>query len=267
MTRSYEKVLITGASSGIGRGMALWFQKRGATVWATARRKSALDALAAEGEGRIKAVEMDVTKTSQTVAQIQAIDDECGGLDCVIANAGSGDLSPPEATWPEVERILNVNVMGAAATITAVLPRMVKRNRGHVVGVSSISGYFGAGATSCYSGSKAFLSTFLQSIRVDLYGTPVKATCIEPGYVVSDMSSRLVGVTPMPFRAKTEVAVDKFCRAIVRGARVFVFPKVHGWPAKLVPFVPDAIYEPLSKRATEPVRKYYTTHELPAKNL
>jgi short-subunit dehydrogenase len=263
----YEKVLITGASSGIGRGMALWFAKKGATVWATARRKAALDQLAAEGEGRIKPVEMDVAQASRTVEQIQAIDDECQGLDLVIANAGTGDLSPAAtATWPVVEKILNVNVMGAAATITAVLPRMVERGRGHVVGVSSTAAYFGIGGSSCYSGSKAFFSTFLQSLRVDLHGTPVKVTCIEPGFVVSEMSSRLVGVVAMPFRATTDVAVEKFCRAIVRGARVFVFPKIHGWPAKLVPLIPDAIYEPIGKRATETVRKHFDTQQLAAKN-
>ncbi len=258
---SYDKVLITGASSGIGRGMALWWAKKGATVWATARRTSMLEDLAKEGEGRIKVVAMDVSKEAQTVEQIQQIDADNGGLDLVIANAGVGDATPAQlATWPMVERILRVNVMGAAATITAVLPRMVERGRGHVVGVSSVASYTGLGAYSCYCGSKAFLSTFLQSLRVDLYGTPVRVTCIEPGFVKSEMSAKLEGHAPMPFMATTEVAADKFCRAITRGAREFAFPKVHAWPGLMLKVVPGALYEPISKRASQPQLKLFASN-------
>src|SRR5205823_3266044 len=112
----------------------------------------------------------------------------------VIANAGVGDLTPAHlATWAMVERVLRVNVTGAAATVTAVLPRMVRRGRGHVVGISSVAAYKGLGACSSYSGSKAFFSTFLESLRVDLHGTGVRVTCIEPGFVKSEMSDRLEG--------------------------------------------------------------------------
>jgi short-subunit dehydrogenase len=266
MAIPYEKVLITGASSGIGRGMALWFAKRGARVWATARRTKMLEELAAEGEGRITPVAMDVTKEHDTVTQIQQIDDACGGLDLVIANAGVGDATPAHlATWQQVERVLRINVTGAAATLTAVLPRMVARRKGHVVGVSSTARYSGLGVYSCYCGSKAFFSTFLQSLQVDLYGTPIKVTCIEPGFVRTDMNIKLEGKAPMPFRADVNVAVEKYCRAIMRGSRNYIFPKTHGISMKFFDWVPRPIFEPLAQKASMPQLSVYQA-ELAAKN-
>jgi len=246
-------VLITGASSGIGRGMALWWARRGATVWATARRAKNLEQLAAEGEGRIKPVAMDVTKEAETVSRIQELDSECGGLDLVVANAGVGDPTPAHlADWAMVERVLRTNVMGAAATITAVLPRMIQRGRRHVAGVSSVAGYSGLGAYSCYNGSKAFFSVFLESLAIDVHGTGVKVTCIEPGFVKSEMSSRLEGHAPMPFRAETAAAVDKYCRAIVRGARRIAWPRVHAIGSAAFRWIPNAVFFPLAKSASRP---------------
>jgi short-subunit dehydrogenase len=103
------------------------------------------------------------------------------------------------------------------------------------------------GAHSCYSGSKAFLSTFLESLRVDVHGTGVRVTCIEPGFVKSEMSDRLEGHAPMPFRATAEAAAEKYGRAILRGARVISWPTVHAVASAAVRWVPKPIFDPLSK--------------------
>jgi short-subunit dehydrogenase len=249
----YSKVLITGASSGIGRAMALWWAARGATVYAAARRQSMLDELAKEGAGLIKPVALDVSKHVELVAKLQALDDEVGGLDCVIANAGVGDPTPAHlATWEMVERLVAVNVSGLAATITAVLPRMVKRGRGHVVGIASVAGYSGLGAYSGYSASKAFVSTFMQSLQVDLYGTGVKALCVEPGFVKSEMQSKLEGKAPMPFVMATDRAAHLIGRAIEKNTRRIAFPWLHAWPGKLISWLPRFIVEPMAQRASLP---------------
>jgi short-subunit dehydrogenase len=256
MSTRYQTALITGASSGIGREMALWWARRGTKVYAAARRTSLLEELARQGEGHIEPIALDVSKEAETVARIQELDARVGGLDLVVANAGVGGATPGDlATWEQVEAVLKVNVSGAAATLTAVLPRMVQRGRGHVVGVSSVAGYFGAGAHSSYCASKAFLTVFLESLRVDLLGTGVRVTTIEPGFVKSEMTDKNVGVVPMPFRAETHVAADKFCRAIARGARSISYPKVHAISAKLISLVPSSIYEPLARKASEPLRR------------
>lgn len=256
MSTPYQTALVTGASSGIGREMALWWAKRGTKVYAAARRASLLDELAKQGEGNIEPIALDVSKEAESVQRIQELDARIGGLELVIANAGVGGATPGDlASWEQVEAVLKVNVSGAAATLTAVLPRMVQRGKGHVVGVSSVAGYFGAGAYSSYSASKAFLTVFLQSLRVDLIGTGVKVTTIEPGFVKSEMTDKNVGAVPMPFRAETHVAADKFCRAIARGARSIAYPKVHAISSKFISLVPSPIYEPLARKASEPQRQ------------
>lgn len=256
MSPQYKTALITGASSGIGKEMALWWAKRGTKVYAAARRTALLDELAKQGEGNIEPIALDVAKTAETVARIQELDSRLGGLELVIANAGVGHPTPADtSSWEQVEAVLRVNVSGAAATLTAVLPRMVERKKGHVVGVSSVAGYVGLGAFSAYSGSKAFFSVFLQSLRVDLVGTGVKVTTIEPGFVKSEMTARIEGKAPMPFIADTHVAVDKYCRAIARGARSIAYPRVHALSSKFISIVPAPIYEPLARKASEPQRQ------------
>lgn len=251
----YRTALITGASSGIGRAMAKWWAARGTKVLAAARRIDRLEALAQEHEG-IVPVALDVSDAESTVSRIQALDEEHGGIDLVIANAGVGGPTPGDvATWPQVDEILRVNVSGAAATLTALLPRMVERKRGHVVAVSSCAGYVGLGAYSSYSASKAFVSVFMQSLRVDLVRTGVKVTCIEPGFVKSELTARVEGHAPMPFIAETDTAADVFGRAIVRGARTIAYPRVHAMASRAISWVPQAIYEPLARRASEPQRR------------
>jgi short-subunit dehydrogenase len=248
----YQNVLITGASSGIGRAMALWWWRRGANVWATARRLDALEALRQSADGRIHPITMDVSREAETVARIQAIDEQCGGLDLVVANAGVGAPTPARrADWGQVEQVLRTNVMGAAATLTAVLPRMVQRGQGHVVGISSVASYTGLGAYSSYCGSKAFLSVFLESVRIDLHGTGVKATCIEPGFVNSEGAAQLDGKVARPFMVSTDAAAEKFGRAIERGVRRLAWPKVHAWSSALLRWVPSPVLEPVAKRISE----------------
>src|SRR4051794_25869142 len=147
MAEKYESALITGASSGIGRGLAAWFARRGTRVYACGRREAELASLRDEvtrAGGRLEAVVMDVAKARETMEQIQQIDEACGGLDLVVANAGLGTATPAKKMqWALVEQMIGVNVTGAAATLCAALPKMVERNRGHLVGVSSIAAYRG----------------------------------------------------------------------------------------------------------------------------
>jgi len=247
-----RNVLITGASSGIGREMALWWARKGARVFAAARRKELLDTLAAAGEGRIEPVVLDVADDVGTVARIRAIDDGCGGLDAVVANAGIGDHTPADLVdWDVVGRVLRVNVLGAAATLTAIAPRMAQRGCGHLAGISSAAGHMPIGANSAYSGSKAFLTMFVRCMQADMRGTGVQVTLVEPGFVRSEMTAKLDST---PLIVDADKAADRFCKAIARGDRLVRYPAIHSFATIAASHLPAMILEPLGRKVSEPQR-------------
>ena len=247
---SYRSALITGASSGIGRALALWFARRGTNVWAAARRRDALNALVEEARsagGRVQPLALDVTDTPETVRVIRSLDEECGGLDLVVANAGiSVATDGRRLEWSDVERILEVNVLGAAATLSAALPAMVSRGRGHLVGISSLAAFRGMPRFSAYSGSKAFLSVFLEGLRVDLRKVGLKVTAIHAGYVKSELTAG-GREDRMPFLLETDDAADRIGRAILRGDRVCSFPWQLRSLAQVVKGLPDGIFDRLAR--------------------
>ena len=251
-------VLITGASSGLGRGLALHYASVGATVHALARRKPELDSLAAEasgGAGRIVPVVVDVSDAEALVAAIeQAHRDAGGALDLVIANAGVGEATPAwRIDWRIVKRILDVNVSSACVTIAAALPAMVQRGQGTVVAVSSLGAFRGFPKGAAYSGSKAALHIFMESIRVDLAGTGVKALTVYPGFVKTEMTAR--NRLPMPFLMEVEPAVQTIAQGIDRGAPVIAFPLPMRLLTVALAYVPRALYELVAARRRKPTRR------------
>ena len=134
-----RNVLVTGASSGLGRALSLWFARRGARVWAAARRLELLETLAADPSARpgsIVPLVLDVADIAAIRRVLPELDGQAeGGLDLVIANAGiGGEANPRKDTWEKVERMIQVNVTGAAATLATLAPRMAERGRGQLVG-------------------------------------------------------------------------------------------------------------------------------------
>ncbi len=246
----YKNALITGASSGLGQGLAVWFARRGTRVFAAARRMEPLRALseaAAASGGKIEAVSMDVADSRQTIEQIQQIDDQCGGLDLVVANAGIGGLTDGKRiAWQTVDKIIQVNVTGAAATLCAVLPRMVERNRGHLVGISSIAAWRGMRRHAGYSASKAFLAIFLEGLRVDLHSTQVRVTCIHPGFVKSEMTAK--NKFKMPFLLETEDAVERMGKAILRAESEFSFPWQTSAAMRAIRLLPNRIFDSAARK-------------------
>ena len=242
---SYRTALVTGASSGLGRGLALWFGRRGVKVYAAARRRDNLEALANEARAasaHVEPVELDVSNADNTLARIRELDAASGGLDLIIANAGVGtETNARRLKWEHVKQIIDVNVTGAAATLCAVLPQMVERKRGHLVGVASLAAFRGLARNAAYSASKAYLSTFMESLRVDLKGTGVGVTCLYPGFVKSEMTAQ--NKFNMPFLLETEEAVELMGKAIVRGEAQYAFP----WPMAglmgMVKVMPNALFD------------------------
>jgi len=241
---SPRNVLVTGASSGLGRALALWFSRRGATVWAAARRTELLESLAADSSARpgsILPLSLDVSDVAAIRRVLPEIDSKAeGGLDVVIANAGlGGEANPRKDTWEKVERMIQVNVTGAAATLATLAPRMAERGRGHLVGISSLAGWIVTPKMGVYAATKMFLQVYCDGLHLDLKGAGVAVTCINPGFVKSEMTAK--NKFKMPFLLETDDAADRMGRAILRGEKLFAYP----WPMVLATraarWVPEVI--------------------------
>lgn len=251
----FPTVFITGASSGLGRGLALHYARQGATVHAAARRKPALEALAAEAGGmggRVVPVPLDVLDAGAQVAAIEAAQRASGGaLDLVIANAGTSEhVSALDMDWRVVKRVLDVNVSAACVTVAAALPAMVARGRGTVVAVSSLAGTRGFPGASAYCASKAAVRVFMESVRIELRGTGVRALTVRPGYVKTEMTAK--NRFPMPFLMELEDGVRAMARGIERGDADITFPAPMAAAARLLGAMPRALFDPLMSRIRGP---------------
>jgi NADP-dependent 3-hydroxy acid dehydrogenase YdfG len=210
----YRSALVTGASSGIGAALAKELARGGTEVVLAARREDRLEALRDEivrAGGRARPLVLDVADANAAVAAIRAVDEEIGGLDLVIANAGLGyPHSAKKLTWERAAPMVATNLTGALATLTAVLPQMLERGRGHLVGVSSVAAFAPVPAGSVYRATKTGLTAFLGNLRAELGDTPVRVTAVHPGFVRTAIADHFSVQPPLVLEA------DDAARVIVR---------------------------------------------------
>ena len=183
-------VWITGASSGIGREMAIQFARNGAHVAISARRKERLDKVVMEIEKtgrRSLAVQCDVSSEADIREAVDHIITKFGQLDIVVANAGFGVGGKIEnldtADW---KRQFDVNVFGLLNTVRYALPH-VRQSKGRIVLMSSVAAMISTPQTAAYSASKAAVRTIGQTLSAELYGSGVTCTTIYPGFVESEI--------------------------------------------------------------------------------
>jgi short-subunit dehydrogenase len=243
----YANALVTGASSGIGRGLAAWLAKRGVRVYAAARRLENLQALKAEAGEKIVPLKLDCSDGDATEAAVRKLDAECGGLDLVVANAGVAEESRPKhLDWRRIRNMLEVNVIGSTATICGAVPGMVERKRGHLVGISSMAAFGAMPRIGAYCASKSYLMTFLQGMRLDLKWHGVRVSCIHPGYVKSEMTADFK--KPPPFLMETDAAVEQIGAAIWRGAESYAFPWQMSLGLRTLASLPRPLYEAAARK-------------------
>lgn len=244
-------ILITGASSGIGAGLALEFARRGYGIAIAARRTDRLEALAptllAAGASKVVVVPLDVADTDAIEPAVRRAAAELGRLDVIVANAGVGPLTPTgRGKLPLMRETLNINLVGAIATIEAALPIFHAQGSGHVVGITSVAGSKGLPGFGAYSASKAGLHRYLQSLRAELRATPVVVTELAPGFIDTDIN-RNKGARPFLIDVDQGAAI--MARMIERqvGKRwVPVLP----WTiiAQLLKILPAAVLAPRQPR-------------------
>ena len=226
-----KTVLITGASSGIGEALAVEYGARGSYVALVARRGAELEAVAERvgaAGGRALTIVCDVADGDAVFDAVRRADRELGGLDMVIANAGVGSGGHASTLrWEDTARLIDVNVKGAFATLSAAIPIFLSQQRGHLVGVSSLAGKRGLPGSGAYSASKAALSSFLETLRIDLRAAGIDVTDVQPGFVSTPINATSNHGRPLLWSA------DKAARVIAtrleRAPRVVAFP----WPLAL----------------------------------
>jgi len=218
--------MITGASSGIGRGLALELARRGAKLGLLARRAEALTELVGEIEGmgsRAVALPADVQDSSSLAAAVENLTADLGSIDVLIANAGIGPTKhAAQLTGAEVAEVININVIGAANSATAVVPQMAARGQGHLVVISSLAAYRGLPKSAAYCASKAAVSAFFESFRLDLEPRGIDVTIIHPGFIKTALTAGRQA--QLPFLMELDDAVKKIVRAIEQRKKTYSFP-------------------------------------------
>ncbi|WP_046656553.1 SDR family oxidoreductase [Lysobacter capsici] len=191
-----KRILITGASSGLGRGMAREFARAGSDLALCARRLDRLEALKAELEGahpgmRVSIHSLDVTDHEQVFAVFAAARDALGGLDRVIVNAGIGQGAPVGKGQFALNRsIVETNFLAALAQCEAAVEIFRAAGEGHLVLISSMSAMRGMrGGLTAYAASKAGVASLAEGIRTDMLRKPsIKISTIYPGYIRTEMN-------------------------------------------------------------------------------
>jgi short-subunit dehydrogenase len=196
--------VVTGASSGIGRAVAVDLAGRGSTVVVAARRRELLEATAVACRQRSPgsfAVPTDVSDAEACRRLVGVAEEELGRVDILINDAGmSMHKHVLDTSAEDVERILRVNFLGAVTTTLAALPGMVRRARGSVVNITSVAGYLPNPQESAYGASKAALHLWTHGLAVDLHGTGVHLGTLSPGPIDTEIWDR--DETPSSYRGR-----------------------------------------------------------------
>jgi NADP-dependent 3-hydroxy acid dehydrogenase YdfG len=179
---------ITGASSGIGEATAVAFAEAGARVSLGARRKDRLDALVEQIGDNALAIETDIGDEEQARAFVQRTKDELGGLDILVNNAGVMLLGPLLAQQGDDWRtMVNVNILGLVYCSNAALALMAEQQSGHIVNVSSVAGRIASAGAAVYNFTKWGVTGFSEALRQEAAHVNVRVTCVEPGFVDTEL--------------------------------------------------------------------------------
>jgi dehydrogenase/reductase SDR family member 7B len=192
MSISGKVVWITGASSGIGKELAIVYAKMGAKLILTSRNKEKLDAVAEvcrKSGVEVFVSTLDLENPASIKSCVAEVLDHFLKIDILINNGGISQRSLAIETPIEVDRkIMETNFFGAVTLTKEVLPALVKDNGGNIVVISSVTGKFGFPLRTAYSASKHALQGFFEALRAELYDKNIKVTIVSPGRIVTDIS-------------------------------------------------------------------------------
>ncbi|MEQ1923501.1 MAG: SDR family NAD(P)-dependent oxidoreductase [Pyrinomonadaceae bacterium] len=247
-----KTVFLTGASTGIGEGIALALAKKGAVLGLLARRKELLADLAERCEaagGKARFYVCDVVDADAVHAAAGEFRFEFGHIDIMIANAGMGGNDTLTRAYDpaSVKKLIDINLLGAVNSIHAVIQPMIEHGSGQLVAISSLAGFRGLPKSAAYSASKAAMTAFFESVRLDNARHNIDVTIIHPGFIKTPLTSGRSN--KMPFIMELDNAIPHFVRAIENKKKFAAFPWQLAWVVKLAKIMPAWLYDKTAGKA------------------
>ena len=248
-------VFITGASSGLGEALAVRYAAAGHTLGLLGRRADALHALAARLPGEHHVYALDVRDRRALHTAARHFEQAAGTVDIVIASAGvsAGTLTGEPDDFDVFAEIFSTNVFATMATFEPFVAGMTRRRAGTLVGISSVAGVRGLPGAGAYSASKSAVTTYCESLRLELKPQGVSVVTIAPGYVRTGMTSR--NPYRMPFLIDTETFAIRAERAIARRASYAVIPWQMAIVAAVMRVLPNWVYDRIAVDAPRKPRR------------
>jgi len=239
------RIVITGASSGIGEALARHYAADGVVLGLISRRKAGLLGL----PGQVVPYPLDITDERALAAAAEDFIRRFGAPDLVIANAGiaSGTEGADLGDIAKLRKVLDVNVAGLAATLAAFAPAMRAAGRGTLAGIASVAGFRGLAGNGAYCASKSAAITWMESLRAELHGSGMSVVCICPGYIDTPMTQ--VNRFRMPFLLSADEAARRIARAIAGKRRLAVIPWQMALASLALRAMPGWLYDRIASRA------------------
>jgi len=247
-----KRIFLTGASSGIGAALAVAMAERGAIVGLVARREDQLEKVKEDCESFLsvaRAYAVDVTDEAALANAAEDFRGEFGHIDIIVANAGiGGNNKETRERQPEaVKQVIDINLLGAVNAVHAVLPHMLERGSGQLVAISSLAGIRGLPRSAAYSASKAAMTAFFESVRLDVADRGVDVTIIQPGFIRTPLTAGREA--KMPFLMDLDDAIPLFLRAIEKKKKFAAFPWQLASIVRLGRIMPAWMYDRIAGRA------------------
>tara|TARA_B100002052_G_scaffold107410_1_gene98920 strand:- start:444 stop:1196 length:753 start_codon:yes stop_codon:yes gene_type:complete len=245
-----KKIWITGASSGIGKALALKFSKEGWQVAASARREDLLNEISKSNEN-IFSFPLDVTDSDKCKEVFNKIKEKFNEIDISVFCTGIHDpKSEKKLNLESIKKIMNVNFFGTINSVNSVYEYYREKKSGHISIVSSVAGYRGLPAGGAYCASKAALTNYTESLYFDMKRFNVRVSLVSPGFIKTPMTDQ--NDFPMPMIVSAEFAADEMFKGLTQSKAFEIhFPKKFTYIMKILKVMPNWLYLKLVKKGMQ----------------